>query len=921
MAKCEKFQDLVLGSLERGFTWYGRQVAKYPAVFIVLALILTGICSTGFINWKTEDDGLKLWLPQDSDFVTNTDWLRKTFPSKTRYSSILLLSDENVLTANRVNQMYRLLKEIQNIKNGSDSTSLWSTKCQRTPRQACIEMSILELYYLTEQNKYDDETIIALTDEDIIDKINANNTKSGITGGPFLPESYLGSITRDNNGRIVGAKAMLINFIGVNEGDQKGDDVSRLFEEKLLNLVNEDFNFEFGVVAYPLTMRSFGDLIGGSIGDDLNTLATGYILILLYVCFNLGKLNSVEHRVWLSLIGIVSVVLGVVSSYGLSQLMGFMFTQMNSLLPFLMLGVGIDDMFVIMQAWENLSEEERCLERVVRFGLAMKHAGVAITITSVTDLLAFLIGASTVIPALGSFCVYAGLGIFFIYIYQTTFFLAWFSLDQRRLEDTRDGCICCWKKKPDWQPSACSQKSLFQVMFQKIASLLLMLPAKIVVLMVTFALLGLGIYGTLTLEVNFDYNEWIETGTYLRNYLEEKKIHFPNGGQSSSLYFTDLNYAKDMESIGKLIDELVELSDEDDQNISPNSVKSWFPGFVQFVNTKRSAEFGADKLPQNKDYTDAQFSDDLFDFLKTTGIMFRQSFKFETEIDFASTGPAPKVLLSSVTYEHIIYEKTQDAIIAMKDVFSAVEKYSFSSNVFATNEGYGNYVTIDIITTELIRNVLMALGVVFICTLVLIADIATSLIVLFTVLFTIINVAGFACFWGLSIDTTFAIFVTISIGLCVDYSAHIAHGFMVEDGSRNERMEKTLVKIGPAVLNGGISTFVAFMLLSTSKSKVFFTFFQIFFLVVVFGLYHGLIFLPVVLGLIGPKSHGHHSENLVVSDSWAEKAKEAQANGGFVADDDLEETDSSPVSGSKNSISPPPTRPQTSTLPGSPEDQ
>ena len=54
---------------------------------------------------------------------------------------------------------------------------------------------------------------------------------------------------------------------------------------------------------------------------------------------------------------------------------------------------------------------------------------------------------------------------------------------------------------------------------------------------------------------------------------------------------------------------------------------------------------------------------------------------------------------------------------------------------------------------------------------------------------------------------------------------------------------------------------------------------------------------------------------------FLEKAKEAQANGGFVADDDLEETDSSPVSSSKNSISPPPTRPQTSTLPGSPEDK
>ena len=170
--------------------------------------------------------------------MKNTDWLRETFPSKTRYSSILLLSEENVLTAKIVKQMYHLLKDIQNIKNGSDPISLWSTKCQRTPFQACIEMSILELYYLTEQNKYDDETITALTDQDVIDKINTNNTKSGITGSPFYPESYLGSITRDDDGRIVGAKAMLINFIGVNEGDQNGDDVSRLFEEKLLNLVN-----------------------------------------------------------------------------------------------------------------------------------------------------------------------------------------------------------------------------------------------------------------------------------------------------------------------------------------------------------------------------------------------------------------------------------------------------------------------------------------------------------------------------------------------------------------------------------------------------------------------------------------------------------------------------------------------------------
>ena len=178
-------------------------------------------------------------------------------------------------------------------------------------------------------------------------------------------------LDRDSSGRITGAGAMLVNLIGVNTGDQRGDPAARMFEEKLVLLVNEQFQFPPGLTALPSTMRSFGDLIGGSIGDDLNTLATGYILILVYVCLNLGRLNSVEQRVWLSLAGVVAVMLGVASSYGVCQLLGIIFTQMNSLLPFLMLGVGIDDMFVILQAWQNLDNAEQRLPLAERWGLTV----------------------------------------------------------------------------------------------------------------------------------------------------------------------------------------------------------------------------------------------------------------------------------------------------------------------------------------------------------------------------------------------------------------------------------------------------------------------------------------------------------------------------------------------------------------------
>ena len=109
--------------------------------------------------------------------------------------------------------------------------------------------------------------------------------------------------------------------------------------------------------------------------------------------------------------------------------------------------------------------------------------------------------------------------------------------------------------------------------------------------------------------------------------------------------------------------------------------------------------------------------------------------------------------------------------------------------------------------------------------------------------------------WGIAIDTSAAVLLSVALGLAVDYSAHIAHAFMTIPGeSRDERVRKTIIAMGPAVFNGGFSTFLAFSILMISKSFVFKVFFKIFFLVVVFGLYHGLVFLPVVLSFLGPPS-------------------------------------------------------------------
>ena len=62
------------------------------------------------------------------------------------------------------------------------------------------------------------------------------------------------------------------------------------------------------------------------------------------------------------------------------------------------------------------------------FGKTMRHAGVAVSVTTFTDVIAFFVGTNTLLPGLQSFCVYAAVSIFTIYALQVTHFVAWFSL-------------------------------------------------------------------------------------------------------------------------------------------------------------------------------------------------------------------------------------------------------------------------------------------------------------------------------------------------------------------------------------------------------------------------------------------------------------------------------------------------------------
>ena len=62
-----------------------------------------------------------------------------------------------------------------------------------------------------------------------------------------------------------------------------------------------------------------------------------------------------------------------------------------------------------------------------------------------------------ILKGLRYFCVSCALGIGAIYFLMITWFLAWMTIDQKRMEDKRNAFAPCVKYE-EWQPNEASQK-------------------------------------------------------------------------------------------------------------------------------------------------------------------------------------------------------------------------------------------------------------------------------------------------------------------------------------------------------------------------------------------------------------------------------------------------------------------------------
>ncbi|XP_046963436.1 NPC intracellular cholesterol transporter 1-like [Vanessa cardui] len=927
----ENISSVFVEFVERIFYTLGVFVAKHPWRTIVATWAFVLLSCGGLLTFHIEKNPMKLWVPPDSDFFYDTNWYINNFGTNFRLQKLLITAD-NVLDSNVIQLIYNISSHVSSLKVEHQNkvytlndlcfkvpvvnfaSTNWKSRSDESmqvnnskPLQkrgavdedlsdpslwidedfycsflesfplVCLQYNIIDMF------KRNATLINNATNDDIITNIN-NIRINPSTGHPVDFTQLLGGIELDEAGKVVSAKSILLTWymyvnmtqVDLNEvGNLVGteDWVSiplALWELEYLKYVKslsfDDNNIKF----YYEAGRSFADTSGETMFQDMDKLFIGIVLMFFYVVMAVSRFNWLEIRLTLGSIGLLNVGMAYITTIGWCSLMGIPFGPVHSSLPFLLMGLGVDDMFVMNACWKIVLAEDSQKNIHIKVGHMLKHAGVSIVITSFTDIVALLIGAITILPSLKSFCIYAAVGVFFIFCFSVTFYVAVFTLDIRRVEQKRNGILLCYKHKTEI--SLPTEKTIFQRFLESIyRNIVLTTPGKTIILLFTLGMTCFSVVSILKLEQRFDPKWFIPDGTYYKDFLNVHEYYYPDEGQPATVFLGDMDYSVEFV---KLYDMIQVLRNES----YVTEVNTWVETFHGYVHKNYDLD-----LKNSTAVSSTQFNKYLSRFLfSPVGGRFQINFKFKDPLTCGHV--FNNITASSLAFRFTRFEGPEEYVPAMNRVKEIVK----STNI-TTGSGYrsvwskvfANWVTDEIIGVEVERNIELALFCVMICTVILITNLQMCLWIFVCVMLTIVNVLGWMQRWGMTVDIVCCIGLELAIGLCVDYAAHVGHTFLtISQGSRNERAFKTVTSIGTAVLLGGGSTLLSLSLLSMSKAYTFQSFFKIFLLVILFGLSNGLLFLPVVLSLIGPAAYRPHDkkdgspEGVELNGKFSEKEKQ-----------------------------------------------
>jgi predicted RND superfamily exporter protein len=762
----------------------GKWIAKHPWWVIFLTHVLVLFFATGFIFINFEKNTAKLYNPQNSQSERDLGRANKYFPLKFRREMVIVKPKnqhhDGVLTEQCFMDALRLDHAIRSLQD-------YKKYCMKDPvRKQCVVITPLELF------QYNPASLRNVTAW--LTSIYGNTSYLMSNGRPAFYNfpAIFGTSLKIEHGVIQSADVLQMIYV-MNDPANNTDYQNILkFEQTLLDTVFKVKNELKYVEVLYTTARSMDDAVNESSISDLSLFFITFLFMIIFACLASGNfVNPRQGHALLATSCVIAVSYGIICGLGFGMWLGIPFISIVGFLPFLVLGVGLDDMFIIVNEFDRLP---RGLSVVRCVSIVMTNTGSSITMTTVTTLAAYLISTSTSFLAIRYFCLYATFCIAFSYLFVVGFFVAALSLDGRRVKAGRLDCLPCLlvKQKNTADDVAASKDHLekkgkhgflFADRIMRIwAEFLLKRTTSVIVVVILVGMIVCGVIAGRNVDQRFDNELIAKPGSYLEEYLQAFKTHYSKSLEVNIILDREISY-----KWWRTQNQILKLSTIAKENkFYKRFALSWMEAFRIWSETNKVKANGK------------RFMKSLKTFLSLP--QFRH---FNQDIVFSNN--RTKIVASRI----LVYTKSTTDTTVMCDAMLGIRtdlRTKSKLPAYAISQEFLSLETYSLTPSETMRNIFLSSLTIVVITSVYLVHPVAILLVFINFMCLVIELLGVLYFCAVPLNTLAMVGFVMAVGYSVDYSAHIAHAFILSPHkTTKERAVNALATVGSSVFWGGRS--------------------------------------------------------------------------------------------------------------------
>ncbi|KAF1962621.1 multidrug efflux transporter AcrB transmembrane domain-containing protein [Byssothecium circinans] len=910
---------------DRMFSRLGYVCARFPVITIATSILVVGLLSLGWLRFQVETDPVRLWVSPDSAAAQEKNFFDENFGPFFRTEQAFLVNDTGgpVLSYDNLHWWFDVEGRIQRAKSYQGGHTL-DRVCFKPVGDACVIQS-LSGYFQGDINNVSP----GYWEDDL--KACVDNPSSCLPQfqQPLDPHLLFGGV----NESVLDAQAIIVTWI-VSNHPEDTPELNRAMDWensiKDLMLAVQGEARDRGLRLSFNTEVSLEQELSKSTNTDAKIVVVSYIIMFLYASLALGSTTLtarsilrnpanalVQSKFMLGIVGILIVLMSVSASVGLFSAAGIQVTLIIAeVIPFLVLAVGVDNIFLIVHEFErvNISHPEGSIpERVSR---ALGRMGPSILLSATTETIAFALGCAVGMPAVRNFAAYAAGAVFINAVLQVTMFVAVLALNQQRVESNRADCFPFLRVQRADQGylnggmghGAGEEGGLQRFIRKTYAPALLGKKTKVVIVAVFFGIFTAALALFPKVQLGLDQRIAIPTDSYLIPYFNDLYDYFDAG---PPVYFVtkELNVTQREEQKelcgrfstchqGSLANIIEAERKRPEVSLLATSAANWLDDFILWLNPENSKCcvdddgtpcFEGRKPPWNLTLSGMPEGQEFISYLN-------RWIEAPTTEDCPIGGAAAysdalvidnkklTIPASHFRTSHTPLHSQEDFIAsyrAARRIAKEIEQ-DVGTEVFPYSKHYiffDQYLSIVRLAGALIGS---ALAATLLVTTILLGSLQTAIVVTLVVAMTVSAIIGSMALLGVSLNAVSLVNLIICVGISVEFTAHIARAFTFPSRATMERAPRhkfrgldarswtAMVNVASSVVSGiTITKILGVGVLAFTRSKIFeIYYFRVWLALIIWASTHALILLPVLLSLFGgrgyidPESEGGLEQDL-----------------------------------------------------------